>query len=115
MTMIENERTWAVKRLLFDYVKSPSLKHLRDPHSITKLAHEIVQRLDRGNLIWTKWNEHREILLKSAAGCWVPLADLRQGLNAMPGPSLTGTDIEQRLESVRIITPLYQFEPVGAA
>ena len=41
---------WAVKELLFDYVKSPSLRHIRDPFSVTKLAHEIVRRVDRGLL-----------------------------------------------------------------
>jgi hypothetical protein len=66
--MIEDERTWAVKRILFDYVKSPSLKHIRDPHSIAKVTQEILRRLDRGNVIWTKWTEHREMQLKSATG-----------------------------------------------
>lgn len=58
LNMIDDERTWAVKRILFEYVKSPSLKHIRDPYSITKLAQEIVKRLDRGNVVWTKWTEH---------------------------------------------------------
>lgn len=97
--MFDDERTWAVKRLLFDYVKSPSLKHIRDDHSISQLARAIVARLDRGNVIWTKWNEHRELLVKGAAGCWVPIADLRAFLNAMPGPSLTATDVGQRLRA----------------
>jgi len=57
--MIDDERTWAVKRMLFDYVKSPSLKHIRDPYSITKLAQEIVKRLDRGNVDW-KWTQIRK-------------------------------------------------------
>lgn len=42
--MIDDERTWAVKRILFEYIKSPSLKHVRDPYSITKLAQEIAKR-----------------------------------------------------------------------
>lgn len=98
--MFDNERTWAVKRLLFDYVKSPSLKHIRDDHSITKLARTIVERLDRGNPIWTQWNEHRELVVKGAAGCWVPIRELRAFLNAMPGPSLTETDVSQRLKAI---------------
>lgn len=28
---METERLWAIKRRLFEYVKSPSLKHIRDP------------------------------------------------------------------------------------
>jgi hypothetical protein len=97
--MFDNERTWAVKRLLFEFVKSPSLKHIRDEHSINKLAHDIVQRLDRGSPIWTKWNQHREQVVKGAVGCWVPISDLRKFLNGMPGPSLTETDVAQRLRA----------------
>lgn len=104
LKMIDDDRTWAVKRILFDYVKSPSLKHMRDPHSIAKLAQEIVRRIDRGNVIWTKWTEHREMLLKSAAGSWVPMADLRTFLNAMPGPALTMTDVDQRLKDFELET-----------
>jgi hypothetical protein len=40
--MAEDERVWAVKELLFDYVKSPSLRHIRDPYSVSRLAQEIV-------------------------------------------------------------------------
>src|SRR5271154_1774465 len=31
------------KELLLDYVKSPSLRHIRDPHSVIKLAPEHIQ------------------------------------------------------------------------
>ena len=44
---MENDRIYAVAPKLFDYVKSPSLRHIRDPHSIQKLAKEIVQAVDR--------------------------------------------------------------------
>jgi hypothetical protein len=80
--MKEDERIWAVKALLFEYVKSPSLRHIRDPHFVTKLAQDIVKRIDRE---------------KSAVGCWIPIEDLRQFLNQMPGPRLTTTDVAQRL------------------
>ena len=78
--MREDQRIWAVKQLLFDYVKSPSLRHIRDPHSLGKLALEIVRRIDRGNSIWKKWDGQREGLLNSAAGCWIPVEDLRDFL-----------------------------------
>jgi len=97
--MSEDERVWAVKGLLFDYVKSPSLRHIRDPHSVTRLAQEIVRRIDQGNSIWRKWDGQREILLKSALGCWVPTDDLWHFLNHMPGPPLTRTDVAQRLKA----------------
>lgn len=97
--MREDERIWAVKELLFDYVKSPSLRHIRDPHSLIKLAQEIVKRIDRGNLIWKKWDGQREVLLKSAICCWIPVEDMRDFLNRMPGPPLTTTDVAQRLKA----------------
>jgi len=97
--MTEDERIWAVKELLFGYVKSPSLRHIRDPHSVTKLAQEIVRQIDRGNSIWRKWDGQREVLLKSAMCCWIPMEDMRDFLNGMPGPSLTITDVAQRLSS----------------
>jgi hypothetical protein len=98
--MREDERVWSVKELLFDYVKSPSLRHIRDPHSVTRLAQEIVRRIDRGNSIWQKWDGQRELLLKSALCCWIPVADMRDFLNAMPGPQLTTTDVAQRLKAL---------------
>jgi hypothetical protein len=82
--MKDDERVWAVKELLFDYIKSPSLRHIRDPHAVSRLAHEIVRLIDRGNSIWQKCDGQREVLLKSAVGCWIPIADLRDFLNRMP-------------------------------
>ncbi len=98
--MREDDRAWSVKDLLSDYVRSPSLRHIRDPHSLHKLALEIVKFLDRGHSIWTKWDGQRELLLKSAACCWIPVADLREFLNRLPGPQLTLTDVTQRLAAL---------------
>lgn len=103
---MEDERIWAVKSLLFDYVKSPSLRHIRDPYSVGRLAADIVKRLDRGNSLWGKWDGQRELLLKAALGCWVPVDDLREFLNRMPGPALTKTDVVQRLKA-------FEEEPYG--
>jgi len=97
--MPEDERIWDVKRLLFEYVKSPSLRHLRDPHSVHKLARDIVKAIDRGNSIWTKWDGPREVVAKAAVPCWIPVKDLRDFLNCLPGPQLTITDVEQRLRA----------------
>jgi hypothetical protein len=108
--MREDERIWAVRQLLFDYVKSPSLRHIRDPHSVTKLAQEIVQRIDRGNAIWKKWDGQRERVLKSALGCWVPPEDMRDFLNRMPGPQLTATDVGQRLKTLEEEEGIYADE-----
>jgi|GEM_PF-992924 len=97
--MREDERIWRVKELLFDYVKSPSLRHIRDLHSVAKLAQQIVNAMDRGNSIWTKWEGQREVLVKSALPCWIPVEDLQDFLNQMPGPKLTTTDVVQRLKA----------------
>ncbi|MER8802256.1 hypothetical protein [Mesorhizobium sp. M0998] len=97
--MREDERISVVKELLFDYVKSPSLRHIRDPYSLIRLAQEIVRRVDRGNSIWRKWDGQREVLLKSAVGCWIPVEALRDFINEMPGPRVTATDVGQRLKA----------------
>jgi hypothetical protein len=94
--MREDDRLWVVKELLFDYVKSPSLRHIRDPHSVVRLAQDIIRSLDRHNSMWRKWDGQRELLLKSALCCWIPIEDMRDFLNGMPGPRLTTTDVTQR-------------------
>jgi len=100
--MKDDERVWTVRELLSDYVKSPSLRHIRDPYSVNRLAQEIIRRLDRSNSIWRKWNGPREVLLKSAIGCWIPVEALRDFLNEMPGPALTRTDVAERLKAFEV-------------
>jgi hypothetical protein len=97
--MSDDERIWAVRELLLNYVRSPSLRHVRDPHSLGRLAQDIVKRIDSGNSIWSKWDGQREVLLKSAVACWIPIEDMREFLNRMPGPRLTTTDVAQRLKA----------------
>ena len=98
--MADSERVNAVTSLLFDYAKSPSLRHIRDPYQILKLAQQIVQAIDRRTSMWEKWPEEREALLRAAAACWIPLDDLRDFFNKMAGPTLTRTDVEQRLRAI---------------
>ena len=93
------DRLMVVRRLLFDYVQSPSLRHIRDPSAVSRLAAEVIHRLDRGSSAWCKWDPPRERLVKTAAPCWVPLADLVGHLNAMLGPLLTTTDVTQRIRA----------------
>lgn len=97
---MDADRQYAVASKLFEYVKSPSLRHLRDPNSIHKLAREIVQTLDRSSSIWKKWDGQREEIAKAAAPCWIPIEDLQAFLNTLTGPSLTKTDVEQRLREI---------------
>jgi hypothetical protein len=86
--MPEDERLQAIKHLLFNYVRSPSLRHIRDPHALIVLANEIMRVVDGRNSVWLKWDERREKLVKSAVGCWIPFDDLRNFLNGLPGSVL---------------------------
>jgi hypothetical protein len=97
---MDPDRQQAVASLLFDYVKSPSLRHLRDPHSIQKLMRDIVRALDRPSPMWSKWEVEREEITKLASPCWIPLDDLQTFLNTLPGHPLTKTDVEQRLRAI---------------
>ncbi|NYT40772.1 hypothetical protein HZY97_08395 [Sphingomonas sp. R-74633] len=97
--MLEDDRVQAVKQLLFEHVKSPSLRHIKDPYVLIKLAQQIVNKLDRGNSMWTKWSGLRDQLAQSAVPCWIPVSDLRDHLNRMEGPRLTLSDVEQRLRA----------------
>jgi hypothetical protein len=97
--VLDDDRVDAVKRLLFDYVKSPSLRHIKDPYMLFKLAQDIVKKLDRGNSPWTKWTGPREQLVESATACWIPIRDLQDHLNRMEGPKLSFSDVEQRMKA----------------
>jgi hypothetical protein len=97
--MVDDDRVSVVQAILSDYVKSPSLRHLRDPHSLSKIARDIVKRLDSQHGIWQKWTAEREALLKSAVGCWIPIETLREYLSGLSGPPLTMTDVGQRLRA----------------
>lgn len=96
-----DDRIEIVRRLLMDYVRSPSLKHIRDGYAVSRLAAEIVRKLDRGSSAWRKWSGPREELVKAAAPCWIPVAALTDHLNAMPGPTLTTTDTAQRMRALQ--------------
>ncbi len=72
--MADQERVHAVSQLVAEYVRSPSLRHLRDPHSIWKLATDIVNRLDRNSSVWKKWDEEREALVKATCAASTPMS-----------------------------------------
>jgi len=46
-----------------------------------------------------EWEGERATLLRAAAAAWIPIEDLREFLNRMPGPQLTRADVEQRLRA----------------
>jgi hypothetical protein len=97
--MPHDDRLQAVRALLFNYSRSPSLRHIRDPHALSVLATEIMRVIDGRNSVWRKWDEQREALAKSAVGCWIPIDDLRDVLNQSTGPELTTTDVAQRIRA----------------
>jgi hypothetical protein len=97
--MFEHQRQSEVRRLLYRYLESPSLRHLRDPKQVDRLAEEIVSAVDRTPPLWSKWDAARGELLKAAAKTWIPIADLVLFLNSLPGPRLTNTDVAQRLRA----------------
>jgi hypothetical protein len=96
---MDSDRFYAVISKLADYLKSPSLQHVRNPHSLQKLAREIIQSLDQASSVWRKWDGQREAIAKAAACCWIPTDDLMAFLNRLPGPVLTRTDVAQRLRA----------------
>lgn len=84
--------------MLGDYVRSPSLAHLRSAHALDRLASEIVRQLDMPTRLWAKWGGSREDLVRASCPCWIPLADLAASLNELPGPKLTLSDVSGRLQ-----------------
>jgi len=97
--MGEDDAIYAVMSALLEHVKSPSLRHVRDPQMLQRLARDIVRRLYQRSLVWQKWEGEREPFLKAATYCWIPITDLRAFLNEMPGPPLTMTDVTERLRA----------------
>jgi hypothetical protein len=98
--MFLDQRSERIRMLLLNYVSSPSLRHIRDRHSIEKLAIQIVREVDEAGSVWKKWNPRREEVLADAIECWIPAADLLAFLNSLPGEPLTATDFEQRLRAM---------------
>lgn len=98
--MFDSERVGAVRRLVTNYLRSPSVSHMRDPHSVDQLVEQILGAVDREPSVWRKWLEERETFLEAAAPYWLPLEDLRDFLNGLPGPPLTLTDVEQRVRAI---------------
>lgn len=109
--MYMDDRKSMIYRLLADYVRSPSLRHLRDDRSLHKIANEIVQNLDQRSAVWKKWEGKRNAVLKSALECWIPKVDLLAFLNGLPGPQLTMTDLEQRMKHLIEVESIGYPEP----
>ena len=93
-------RLQAIRDLLFKHVQSPSLRHIRDSNELHILANEIMRVVESRDSVWLKWDKRRERLAKSAIGCRIPLADLRDFLNELPGPLPTSKDVAQRTKAL---------------
>ena len=89
-----------IRHLINEHNKNPTLRLIRDPFALSKLASDIVRSLDRGSLLWQKWEGVREHLAHAAVICWIPIEDLLEELNRLPSGRLTKTDVEQRLLAI---------------
>jgi len=99
--VLDDDRFFEVRRLIFNHVRSPSLRHIRDPNTLDTLARQIVRECASRQKLWDKWSEERDRLIRMAAPSWVPLDELREYLNGLPGAALTRTDVAQRLRAVQ--------------
>lgn len=96
--MTNDERAYQIRTLLWEHAH-PTLRGM-DREQIAKLAEQTMRiATDRG--LWTKWGGDRETLADRAAEIWIPMEDLREALNALPGPELTKVDVEQRIRELR--------------
>jgi hypothetical protein len=96
--MTYDDRASNIRALLWEHAH-PALRSM-DRDRIAKLAEQIMRiATDRG--LWTKWGSNREEIAERAANLWIPLDDLREALNALPGPALTRVDVEQRIRDFR--------------
>jgi hypothetical protein len=96
--MTYDDRASDIRALLWEHAH-PALRSM-DRDRIAKLAEQIMRiATDRG--LWTKWGSNREEIAERAANLWIPLDDLREALNALPGPALTRVDVEQRIRDFR--------------
>lgn len=94
---MNEDHVHVVRRIVAEYVRCPSLRHVRDFHNLDKVSKEIVSALDRDYGIWRKWDGTKDQVAKLSLGTWVPLADLVAFLNTLPGPKVTKTDVQQRI------------------
>ncbi len=96
--MTYDDRASNIRSLLWEHAH-PTLRNI-DRDRIAKLAEQILRiAIDRG--LWTKWGPDRDEIAERAANLWIPLDDLREALNTLPGPVLTKVDVEQRIRDFR--------------
>jgi len=52
--MLADERLQTIRQLITAYVRSPSLRHIRDPRFVDELARRIMQAVDLEPSVWRK-------------------------------------------------------------
>jgi hypothetical protein len=87
--MGEQERRWAVERLLRDVGKASRIEWMRE--QLVKQIMDVFR-----DEAWEKWTRARTDLVEQSCALWIPIADLAEVLNRMPGPHLTLTDVNER-------------------
>ena len=85
--MTDDERAYEIRNLLWEHAH-PTLRGM-DRERIAKLTEQIL-RIATDRRLWTKWSGDRETLAERAAEIWIPMEDLREALNALPGPQICG-------------------------
>jgi hypothetical protein len=111
--MTEEERLHDIVTILYQYSARPPLK-LPNESEIPKIARRLLDVARGPKSLWTKWSKEREDVAQRAADVWIPLDDLRDALNLLPGEPLTPTDVEQRIIAVRQEFGGYQYGPDDA-
>ena len=98
--MTEDDRLRYVIHLLLEHSARPPLKFPSEAE-IPKIARKIMEAATGPRSLWSKWGAEREEIAPRAADLWVPMADLIEALNQLPGERLTAVDVEQRLYALR--------------
>ena len=98
--MTDEERLSEIRRILYEYSNRPPLKFPLES-AIPKIARRLLDTARGPSSLWTKWDKDREAVAQRAAILWVPLDDLRDALNSLPGEPLTAIDVEQRLYAIK--------------
>lgn len=98
--MTDEERLSEITRILYEYSNRPPLKFPLES-AIPKIARRLLDTARGPSSLWTKWDKDREAVAQRAAILWVPLDDLRDALNSLPGEPLTAIDVEQRLYAIK--------------
>ncbi len=98
--MAEDDRIHEIMRMLYVFSARPPLKFPSEAE-IPQIARRLFEAARGPKSLWTKWSKERDDIAQRAAEVWVPLEDLREALNMLPGEALTATDVEQRIIALR--------------